>query len=73
MVLIYSIFSFVTNITVGQQALKGGVLDYLSISLGSKAKASTTNTNANNFYLVSSWLGVAMLALWLLALVLIKK
>lgn len=72
MIVVYSVFSFATNISVANQSSSGS-LDYLAISLGSKANNSTKNDNANTYYLASSWLGVCMLVFWLIALVKMKK
>lgn len=72
MAVVYSIFSFATNLSVARDTTKGA-LDYLAISLGAKANASSTNNDSNTFYLASSWLGVAMLVIWLIALIKMKK
>lgn len=73
MLLIYSIFTFATNISVANSASNSGPLDYLSISLGSKANSASTNEDAKTYYLASSWLGVAMLGVWLIVLIIMKK
>lgn len=73
MIVVYSVFSFATNISIAKDSKPNQALDYLAISLGSKANNSTTNDNANIYYLASSWLGVAMLVFWLIALVKMKK
>lgn len=72
MVVVYSIFSFATNVSVASESTSG-TLDYLAISLGSKANNSTKNDSANTYYLVSSWLGACMLIFWLITLVKMKK
>lgn len=72
MVVVYSIFAFATNIAVANDSTNGP-LDYLAISLGSKANNSTKNDNANTYYLASSWLGVCMLVFWLIALIKMRK
>jgi hypothetical protein len=78
MVLIYSIFAFTTNVTTAYDNnylnSSNGTLDYLSISLGSKANSRGSNIgNANTYYLVSSWLGIPMLVVWLLLFIWMKK
>jgi hypothetical protein len=43
MVVVYSVFSFATDISVAKESSKNGYLDYLIISLGAKANSSSTN------------------------------
>lgn len=78
MVVIYSIFSFTTNITTAYSNnylnSNNGTLDYLSISLGAKVNSYNANQgNSETFYLVSSWLGVPMLVVWFFLLIRMKK
>jgi hypothetical protein len=79
MTLIYSIFSFATNISearaTGYVNSKGSKMDYLMISLGSKSKASSfiDNEEGQTLYLVSSWLGIPMLVIWALMFIYFKR
>lgn len=77
MTLVYSIFAFATNIETARTTdylNPNRGLDYLSISLGSKSRVSTgSNRDGEKYYLVSSWLGVAMLVIWMVIFVWIKR
>jgi len=73
MLVIYSIFSFATNLAVADSNTKDS-MDYLSISLRSKFFKSTEDNDLGKiYYLVSSWLGVAMLVIWGILFVFMKK
>jgi hypothetical protein len=75
MTLIYSIFAIATNVLASESYTSAGgldisSLDYLVISLSSK-QTYPTDTN-KLYYFISCWLGLAMIVLWMLALVGIK-
>ena len=71
MTLVYSIFTLVTNVIASTNgSISISSLDYIAISLSSKQQ-NPTETN-KTYYFISCWLGVAMIGLWLLALVGIK-
>lgn len=78
MTLVYSGFAFITNIIAasnsGSLFNEEGNLDYLAISLGSKVnKSGAINDDGKQFYLISSWLGIAMLLVWFIYFIFIKK
>ena len=73
MTILYSAFSFATNIT---EAERTGYLSHssLAISLGSKSNANgSTDDRGENFYLVSSWLGLVVLIIWAIMFGFIKR
>lgn len=77
MLLIYSIFAFVSNLVASGKFKTCGTLincssnlDYLAISLGSKQLNPTTENQT--FYYVQCWLGVAMVLVWFLTFAILK-
>ena len=71
MTLLYSIFALVTNVLASTNgAIDISQLDYIAISLSSKQQYQTETNKL--YYVISCWLGVGMIGLWIIALVGIK-
>lgn len=77
MTVVYSAFAFGTNISSARATnyLNSGVssLDYLSISLGAKSRINGMNSDGEQYYYISSCLGVLMLIIWWLLLIFFKN
>lgn len=70
-VVIYSVFSLATNVSI---ASSSNTNNYLVISLSSKSNSEASdNDKAKDFYLASSWLGVAMVVVWGILFIVFKK
>ena len=71
MTLVYSIYAIVTNVIASSNGpIDISQLDYIAISLSSKQQNQTEDNK--RYYFISCWLGVAMIILWIFALVGIK-
>ena len=78
MLLVYSLFAFGSNISVAKSTNylnNTANIDYLSISLGAKSRQTTVSQNktGETLYLVSAWLGVLMLLIWMFMFGCIRK
>lgn len=71
MTLVYSIYAIVTNVIASSNGpIDISQLDYIAISLSAKQQNQTEDNK--RYYFISCWLGVAMIILWIFALVGIK-
>jgi hypothetical protein len=74
MTIVYSGFALATNVLASSTATSSGVslssIDYIAISLSAKEKNDTSTNRL--YYFVSCWLGVAMILIWVVAMVGLK-
>lgn len=68
MTVVYSAFALGTNISAAYSSnylnSANSSLDYLSISLGSKSRVNGKNSDGEQYYYISSCLGLLMLIIW---------
>jgi hypothetical protein len=71
MLVVYSSYSFATNISAANMSIDGNysstLLRYLSISLGSKQLYASEGKQT--MYVIGAWIGCGMLVMWALAFV----